>query len=254
VSASREAEDSALLAALRKALAEPSEQRLFRRGKHTGLFKARSETTTAAADRALRDGLLEIVRTESRGKLPSDWVRLTPAGVHYLHAHESPRAVLEELRRALRLGRDGAPALIECIGRKVTSVTDQLTADVRRLVHRLDALATRVEEALRRVDASASALSNGVAHAVPWAAVALHYLDERLQSGPACHCPLPELFAAVRERCPELSLREFHDGLRRLADFRALTLEPFSGPAEQLLEPEFALLDGARVLYFVRKN
>jgi hypothetical protein len=254
VSASRDAEDSALLAALRKALAEPAEQRLYRRGKHGGLFKTRSEATVAAAQRALHDGLIEVVRTESRGKLPTEWVRLTPAGVHYLHAHESPRAVLEELRRALRLSRSGAPALIDAIDRKIGNVADQLTGDVRRLVQRLDALATRVEEALRRVDAPAAALANGVAHAVPWAAEALHYLDERSQSGPASHCPLPELFAAVRERRPNLSLREFHDGLRRLTEFRALTLEPFAGPPDQLLQPEFALLEGARVLYFVRKN
>ena len=47
----------------------------------------------------MRDGLLEIVRTEESGKLTTEWVRLTPAGVSFLHAHESPRAVLEALER-----------------------------------------------------------------------------------------------------------------------------------------------------------
>src|SRR5205814_9610169 len=115
-------------------------------------------------------------------------------------------------------------------------------------------LSVRVEEALTKVDAPGPALVNGVARAVPWAADVLTYLDKRAESGSTSDCPMPELYAAVREQRPELSLTDFHDGLRRLAEYRAVALKPFAGPPEGLTEPEFALLDGRSVLYFVGKS
>src|SRR5438552_4562745 len=103
----------ALIEALKLALAEPGEQRLYRSGKLAGLFATRTGANAEAADRALRDGLLEIVRTEPKGKLTVEWVRPTPAGVSFLHAHESPRAVLEELHEALQSAQAGLPAWLE---------------------------------------------------------------------------------------------------------------------------------------------
>jgi hypothetical protein len=238
------------LAALRLALAEPREQRLYKSARHPGLFDARGP----AAERAVRDRLLEIVRTETRGGHATEWARITPGGVHYLHAHDSPRAVLQELRAALETSRDGIPTWRGAVERQMRELTERMTGDMHRLVHRLEMLSGRVEEALKKLDAPAPALVNGVAHAVPWAGDALTYLDQRVESGATSDCPMPELFAAVREHRPELSLTEFHDGLRRLADYRAVALKPFAGPPERLTEPEYALLEGASVLYFVKKN
>src|SRR5205823_7890135 len=119
-------EDQALLAALRQALAEPGEQRLYKSARHPGLFDARG----GPADRALRDRLLEIVRTEARGGHTTEWVRLTPAGVHYLHAHDSPRAVLRELRTALQTSREGVPAWLDGMQRQMQELTERLVGDV----------------------------------------------------------------------------------------------------------------------------
>ena len=50
----------------------------------------------------------------------------------------------------------------------------------------------------------------------------------------------------------ELTIRDFHTGLRRLHDRGLLRLFPADdnfGPAE----PEYALLDGANVFYFAAK-
>src|ERR1700757_655235 len=88
----------ALLDALKSALAQPGEQRLFRSGKLTGLFPSRVGANAEAALQALRDGLLESVRTETKGKTAIEWVRLTPRGVNFVHDHESPILVLRELR------------------------------------------------------------------------------------------------------------------------------------------------------------
>ena len=46
---------------------------------------------------------------------------------------------------------------------------------------------------------------------------------------------------------------QFHDGLRRLTDYHAVTLLPFAGPVDALAEPEYALLDGKTVLYYATR-
>jgi hypothetical protein len=243
-----------LIDALKQALAEPGEQRLYRSGKLPGLFATRTGANAEAAARALRDGLLEVVRSEVKGKLTVEWVRLTPAGVSFLHAHESPRAVLEELHGALQTTKAGVPVWLEGMQREVQALSGRLAEEMDRLLHRLNALAQRVEEALRRAEGGGPALANGVAAAVPWAADVLTYLDRRRDSGAGGGCPLPELFAALHARHPALSLTEFHDGLRRLGDYKAVALAPFTGPPEQLTEPEYALLDGATVLYYASRS
>jgi hypothetical protein len=242
-------DDSALLAALRQALAEPGEQRLCKSVRHPGLFEERG----LAAERAIHDGLLEIVRTETRGGHTTEWVKLTPAGVRFLHAHNSPRAVLTELRDALRTSREGVPGLLDSLNGQISEAMQRMTGDVARLVHRLDALSVRVEDVLQKLTAPASAPLNGIAQAVPWAADALLYLDQRSEAG-AGDCPLPELFAAIRDERRQLTLGEFHAGLRRLAEAHSVQLKPFAGSPSQLTQPEYAFLDGANVLYFVKKN
>jgi hypothetical protein len=244
----------ALIDALKQALAEAGEQRLYRSGKLPGLFATRTGTSAEAAARALGDGLLEVVRSEIKGKLTVEWVRLAPAGVSFLHAHESPRAVLEELHGALQTTKAGVPVWLEGMQQEVQALSGRLAEEMQKLLHRLDALSQRVDEALRRAEGGGPALANGVAAAVPWAADVLAYLDRRRDSGAAGGCPLPELFAALRARQPGLSLTEFHDGLRRLSDYKAVALAPFAGPPEQLAEPEYALLDGATVLYYARRE
>jgi hypothetical protein len=243
-----------VIQALKQALAEPGEQRLFRSGKLPGLFPTRTGANALAAADAVSEGLLEVVRTEQKGKLTVEWVRATPAGVSFLHAHESPRAVLDELHAALQTTRAGVPVWLEGMQREVQTLSDRLGEEMDRLLHRLDSLARRVEEALRRADAEIPALEDGVARAVPWAADVLFYLDRRRQSGATGDCPLPELFAALRERRSDVSLSDFHDGLRRLDDLRAIALKPFEGTPGEISEPEYALLDGANVLYYVRRD
>jgi hypothetical protein len=242
-----------LVAALKQALAEPGEQRLYRSGKLSGLFPGRTGASGEAAATALRDGLFELVRRETKGKAEVEWVKLTPKGVEYLHAHESPRAVLEELHATLQVTQAGVPAWLETMQSDLHALNAKLTEDAAKILHRLDALSRRVEEALRRADAAGPAVEDGVSLAVPWAVDALAYLDRRRASGAAGDCPLPELFAALHDRHPGLSLTDYHLGLRRLSDYRALKLLPFVGGAGQLPEPEYALPDGAAFLYYAAR-
>ena len=102
----------ALLTALKEGLTNPSsEHRLFRSGKLVGLFPGRSGVNADAAARGLRDGLLEIVRNETKGKTVIEWVKLTPRGVNFVHDQESPVQVLHELRAELRTAARRRPRL-----------------------------------------------------------------------------------------------------------------------------------------------
>ena len=105
-------------------------------------------------------------------------------------------------------------------------------------------LSDRVEAALRRAEASAPAVGPGTAGVVPWAVAALEYLDQRRGD-----CPLPELFAAVRDRFTGLTLPEFHDGLRRLHDTRAVRL----AATDDVPEPEYALVVEGVLVYSARR-
>jgi hypothetical protein len=242
-----------VLDALKSALGEPGEQRLFRSGKLAGLFPARSGANAEAAAWALGDGLLEVVRTESRGKLSVDWVRPTPRAVDFVHDHESPRRAMEDLRTALQASREAVPVWLAEMRGDLQALASRLSEEAQRWTHRLDTLSQRVEEALRRAEAGESPPVKGQGATIPWASEALGYLDRRRDSGAPGHCPLPELFAALRHHHAELSMKGFHEGLRRLHDRRALRLLPFTGQPNTLPEPEYALLDGGAVLYYATR-
>jgi hypothetical protein len=242
----------ALVEALRAALTEPGEQRLYRSGKLAGLFAGRTGAAGQAAARALGDGLLEIARTETKGKVVIDWVRLTPRGVEFLHEHESPARALQEVRDALRVNHEAIPAWLAEMRTNLRALDDRLAADAGKWLQRLEALTRRVEEALTRLEAATPLLPPDLTEAHPWAADALNYLDWRRNGGAADGCPLPELFAALSPRYAGLSLADFHDGLRRLHERRSLRLQPAADPAD-LPQPEYALLDGGALLYYAAR-
>jgi hypothetical protein len=242
-----------LVDALKLALAEPGAQPLFKSGKQPGLFASRSGVNGEAAARALRDRLLEVVRTEAKGKTTVEWVRITPRAMEFLHEQESPLQALRDLRTILQTNREAIPLWLAEIEGELQALSRRLAEEAERWTHRLEALSGQVEAALRRVEAAGPQLADGTATDAPWALDALAYLDHRRSSGAAGDCPLPELFAALHEKHPDLSVSAFHDGLRHLDDRRALRLLPFTGPPSEIQEPEYALLDRAALLYYVTR-
>ena len=236
-----------LLDALKAAIATPGEHRLFRSGKLAGLFPTKAGVSAEAALIAVKDGLLEVCRTEVKGKLVTEWVRATPKAVGFVHDHDSSKSVLREMREVLRSTRAGVPDWLENTKVELAGLSARFEEQSRAMLARLDDLAERVEAALRRAETLGPALAEPVGRVVPWAVEALEYLDRRKSGGAAGGCPLPELFHAVRATRPELELPAFHDGLRRLADVRAVTLTP----AESLTEPEYALVVGGELMFWV---
>ena len=239
----------AIVEALKQALATPGEQRLYRSGKLEGLFAGRTGVNGEAAALALRQGLLEVVRIEPRGKTSWEWVRLTPQGVDFLHAHESPLQALHDLRDVLRANREAVPMWLADMRRSLQELSERLQTDGCRWVEKLGSLEQRVEDTLTRLEKLRRCLPEELTQSVPWAPEALDYLDRRQQNGAGKACTLPEMFEALRRNWAELSLPAFHDGLRRLQERQALRLLP----AEEgsLAQPEYALFDGTQVCYSV---
>ena len=104
--------DSILLDALRAAAGHADALRLYRSGKLPGLLPARTAAHAQAATEAVRDGLIEIVRTETRGKTTTEWVRVTPRGVDFVLQHDSPARAMDELRDTLQLNAQQLPVWV----------------------------------------------------------------------------------------------------------------------------------------------
>lgn len=244
--------DAILLDGLRQALADSSEHRLYKSGKLDGLFPAKTGIAGDAASAALRHGYLEMVRLEEKGKIRIEWVRLTPQGVEFIHRHDSPRVVLGEMKEMLRDARMGAPKFLEGMLDQLHALGKTFAEEMQTYLKRLDGLAIRVEEALRRTEAGVPVLSDPLQALIPWALDALTYLDQRRIGGRGEQCPLPELFAVLREVSPGLSIADFQKGLKRLADNRALRLLPHEGVGH-IPEPEFAIPDATHMLYYASR-
>jgi hypothetical protein len=231
---------------------DQAELRLYKAGKIPGLFNGRTSLHSDLAHQAVSEGLIEIVRAEIKGKTPIEFARVTAKGVEFVLSADSPVRALEELKQTLELNRDGMPGWLDELRGQVDDLGQRFLAEVDGIKQRLDAMTARVTEALRRVEKFGPPVAEGAAGSLPWAHDAIDYLEQREHSGMGLRCALPELFSHLSHREDELTIRDFHTGLRRLHDRGLLRLFPADeeiGPAE----PEYALLDGANVFYFAAK-
>src|SRR5262245_15962487 len=238
----------ALLEALRQG-AGAEEIRLYRSGKFAGLFAARNSVNAELATQALRDGLIEPVRSETRGKTTTEFVRVTPKGIDYLVQNESPLKALEDLHAVLQQNEQGLPQWLAGLHSRLDDIGRKLVEEFQTMSRTLASLAGRVVDTLQRAERMGPALPEGAAGVLPWSNEAVHYLEQRQQAAGGERCPLPELFAVLRKKEAGLTIPDFHSGLRRLHDrgvIRLLGYDSPNGPPE----PEYALLDGATLYYY----
>jgi hypothetical protein len=246
--ASNEKRREILLDALKAALADSAEHRLFRSGRLTGLFPSKLGDAGEAARQALAAGLLEHVRTDVRGKFIFEWVRATPRAVEFVAEHDSPKAILRELRDVLGDTRSGIPTWMDQARTELRTLAGLFEQRSSAILKRLESLAERVEATLRRAEAMPPRPVVGQSVA-PWVDRAMAYLDRRSQGGLG-PCSLAELFHAIRETFPDVGVPPFHDGIRRLAELRAVSLSAGDGePAE----PEFAIVHDGRLMQCVSR-
>jgi hypothetical protein len=235
-----------LFEALRQGAGQPDRVRLYRSGKLPGLFPGRTREHAAVADQAVRDGLIEIVSVEVRGKTTVEWARVTPKGIEHLMQHESPVRALQDLRAVLESHRQRLPVWVAELQQQIEELQRRLATEVEAIGQRLDRLAERAREAIERLEQG----RGPEAGTVPWGSEVLSLLEDRESAGLGASCSLAELFHALRQRRIELNLKDFHVGLRRLHEHGLVQLQPDNG-ATQPHAPEYGLLDGNSVYHSV---
>jgi hypothetical protein len=234
---------SILLEALKVGATHDGELRLYRSGKLPGFLPARTSAHAEAAALGLRDGLIEVLRSEVKGKTTTEWVRVTPKGVDLVVQHESPARAMDELRDALSLNAQNVPAWLAQIRLDLDAMNRRFMDEVGRIAKRLDRLANHVEAALFKAQQQRAAAP------MLWEQAALEFVAGRRAATGDERCPLPELFTALASRQFELGIRDFHAGLRQMQENGLLNLvahDSEQGPSE----PEYALPDGPGLLYY----
>lgn len=260
--------------ALGLAAAEPGGLPLFAAKGEPGLFPSAGKL---AAQKALADGLLRVIRTESKGKASRELHGLTDKGWDFLLAAVNPKQVLEDFVRAIearqgevgellgtaRRMADSLHGLKEAVARVLPSVTHSRQGFTPLAVDGGPVGARCGTEGATVNSQGCKPLAqerNGTPHmngtALLDAPPATDLADAVLArladwSGSAGEdCPLPELFRSLSTREPQPTLGEFHDCLRNLHAGGAIYLHPWTGPLYALPEPACALLVGHGIAYY----
>jgi hypothetical protein len=231
-----------LLDGLSRAVADPAGVHLLGGKSAPSLFPANA-SGRAVAQRCKDEGLLRVVRTETRGKTPLDVCTITDKGLAYLLGQVSPKQVLEDFIRTLDARQSQAGELL-MIARQMQAGIDALKLTAEKVLEQLHKPAPHAAP-------SANGSANG---SQTWPAAVLSYLARRQEAGAAEDCPLPELFQQARQTAPALTIGQFHDGLRRLLDAGHIYLHPWTGPLYALPEPPYALLVGHEIAYYASQR
>lgn len=246
-----EKQSELLLDALKAAVAVPGEHRLFRWGKLGGLFPSRVGPSAAAAKYALGEGLLEHVRTEMRGRLIVEWARATPKAMQHLDDHDSPKAVLRELQEVIGVTRAGVPIWMEQARDEAAQLSMRFEHFSRELLRRLDSLNDRVDAAIRRAETAAPKVGEAMLRRVPWAKAILEHFDRQAANDQGERCELCDLFSVAKSFDPGMTLLEFHEGIRAMANGGLLHLAPAG--AGEIREPEYAVEVGGQMMWWAER-
>lgn len=225
-----------ILEALGRAAADPEGVPLHGGKTVPGLFAANA-AGKQVAQQCKNEGLLRVVRTETKGKATTEVCAITEKGLAFLLSQVSPKQVLEEFLRVLQ-SRQGQ--------------VDDLLAAARRMQESLDALKHAAERALQEVHKTASVVgpghsSNGTE---TWLAAVMACLARHHESGATDDCSLPLLYHHAQQIAPQLTIGQFHDGLRKLLEQQHIYLHPWTGPLYDLPEPSLALMVGHEIAYY----
>ncbi|MGF1583127.1 MAG: hypothetical protein ACFCD0_27720 [Gemmataceae bacterium] len=227
---------------LSRAVLDPDGVLLHANKNAEGLFPTNA-VGKQAAQRCLDEGYLQVVSQEAKGRGVHQLCAITEKGLAYLLAEANPKHVLEDFVRVLEAREAQVHELLS------------VAQHTRNSIESLRNVAERVLKAIETgpstsgLNGSAGVLTNGHA-ARPWQETVLETLAQWNPHGTAGDCPLPVLYREVKPLQPDLSIGQFHDGLRRLHQDEKIYLLPWTGPLYDLAEPAFALLIGHEVLYY----
>jgi hypothetical protein len=248
------------LEALSRLVADPAPRVMHGTAKAPGVFTGTGAPARAAAALCVAEGWLAGTgQMTGKGKTAKETFRITPAGLRQvIESLPQPLLLRDMLSAVDRQGEllRGLRSAIDAAARQV----DQQTSVLREMLqktepHDFEGIVRRALSAASSEARAASqpAKSPGPAAASsdgPWLSDALHYLRDYQTRNPYGRCPLPELYHQVAE--PRgLSIGLFHDGIRRLVEERRVRWHPFTGPAFQLEDDQYAIVAGQEIKYYV---
>ena len=227
-----------IIDALTRAAAEPAGVPLYASKTDPGLFPA-SSVAKPAAKKCLDDGLLQLCRTDVKGKAARELYAATDKGLNYLVEHANAKEVIDDFVRILEERRGEVRQLLG-EAQRIADGVDGLLRVITRLASRpCEGSVSGQNPTLHRVGSPNQDLPALVFSALQrWQAATPVARD----------CPLPDLHRALDSHP---SIGEFHDALRQLHADDRVYLHPWTGPLYALPDPPFALLIGHEIAYYI---
>ena len=240
-----------IVEALTRAAAEPAGLPLFSTKSEAGLF---ANSAKAAAQKCLSDRLIEVVRTEAKGKSPREFYAPNEAGWEFLLGAVNPKQVLEDFVRVLE-ERQGEVCELLATARRMADSLQGLKDAVARVLPQV--LMNRVPSGPAEDSRFGVSRCNGTTAllAAPPRTLAESILEELAVWSASANagedCPLPELY---RRMGSETTLGAFHDCVRELHAAGSIYLHPWTGPMHELPDPAYALLVGHGVVFYASRK
>lgn len=261
--------DALALAALGRLLGDPA-PRVLHGGKGTaGIFTAASTPEKAAAKLCLDNGwLVKAGELPGKGKAKKELYRISPAGIQAILAQSDPTALLESLRAGLeriearsgemiREVRENLVTALETVRTTMLGALEPLTPlkELSQMKLNLSEVLARVKpvniaDILDRVPAVAPPASPGLDDN-SWLDSVPRMAAEQRQTNPFQRLTLSQAFERLKAERPNLSVGQFHDGLRRLHQENRIRLGPYTQALATLDDPRNALYLDREVKYYV---
>ncbi len=137
----------------------------------------------------------------------------------------------------------------EANGKKASQIC---TITEKGLAFLLTTLQTQVQEVLSAMPQPAPLTSRNGPHG--WKTTSLEFLAEWPKARPNDDCPLPELYRHAQQAAPQITVGQFHDGLRQMHADEKIHLHPWTGPLSEIPQPAYALLVGHSLAYYASKK
>jgi hypothetical protein len=239
------------LQVLSHALNDPS-PKVLHGGKGKGIFESAAAAAKQAAQFCLEQRWLEATgQFEGKGKSRKELYRITSAGIRAVLDHSEPVTLLRDSLTVL----ERQAGQFQFLQATITNTLAALQSQKEMVAKLSDKLRPPdVEKVLQKMSrgSEASTATRSPGADLEWLSGAVAYLADYQRRQPFGHCPLPELFHGVAE--PRgVTIGGFHDGLRRLVQEGRIRLHPYTGPAYQLQDEQYALVAGQEIKYYAER-
>jgi hypothetical protein len=266
------------LEALARLLGDPSSKLLHGSKGAPGVFVGGSAAEKAAARLCLENRWLESTgEFAGKGKTRKELYRITALGLQAVLERSDASKLLRSLTDSLKLLAEGTSRIPQALQDNLSAFVrglDALKADIQKSVGEalrpveaaqatlrlLQANITNVlektkpidaEELTRKLAAGKQVSETASARSENWAGEVVRLVTEQKQRNALQRLTLPQLFERIRARKPDLTLGQFHDGLRRLQDERRIRLSPYTQALATLDDPRNALFLDREVKFYV---